>query len=506
MDSNPRLLRRAATLLEVLFATLVIVVGLIGIASMIPFAARDAQQAINHNQAVALGASWTNSFLTREFHRPSGTEFRWIWLRDYTTSNGATTYNPQLELFSLSGYTGAFSARINGDPSLVTESPSFSGATAQVRRNWGHMPVCLDPSFFSSPTNQALITANMRPGWYRAAVFPYFLDNYDPAVDPFSGSSVGTMAVDQPRMLRIGLAATASTAIASLPEPLVSCLFGSTDDLIDNNFVDEDDTTDVRNSRSDADQMPAERLFAKNGTTPLRSLFGKRYTWMATITPEEPTAGDLTAAKADLYANAASTNATVTLLVMTNHDSTFTAGGAPGSVDDKPKGERVVRVYPLSGNFVGGAGGRVRLIGNAATSSRIEVGDWIMLSRYYVQDASTPPGGMPGFERPRFYPFFRWYRIIGVDSDAAEGTLSALRPQIGIDQYSSANNMNDSTQVWSRDISVEGLDFRFGEFPVSTAIGNSAIPYAWWPTIPTPTTGTLVSGVVTVFHTQITLN
>ncbi len=84
-----------------------------------------------------------------------------------------------------------------------------------------------------------------------------------------------------------------------------------------------------------------------------------------------------------------------------------------GSTEDKPKGERVVRVYPISGNFVGGAGGRVRLVGNGNTSSLVQVGDWIMLARHYVQDGTTPPSNNPPpFNSPRLYPFFRWYRIM----------------------------------------------------------------------------------------------
>jgi Tfp pilus assembly protein PilV len=530
--------KSGATLLEVLFATVVIVVGLIGIATLIPFAARDAQDAINHNQAVALGSSWSDAFLVREFHKPDGVnnEFRWIWMRDYQTSDGTTTFNPQWELFRRGGYQGAapfeqsIRARVNNDPSGTSspyEASTFSGGGAQSRRIWGHMPVCIDPNFFADNVRVAAdisggTVTESKPGWYRASVFPYFKDQYDPAVDPYGTGS--TLQTDQPRMLRIGLVPARQVVAPTVsnpnppmipaPENLISSFFSSADDYVDSTFVDLDSATDPRATRQDQKSLPPERLFALNSAQrtvgagwnvpanqALRSLYGKRFTWMATITPEEPSLSLLgTPAAANSYIQTPAATGKLTLLVMHQHssgyvpaDGTYSAGSDP---QDKPKGERAVRVYPLSGNFVGGAGGRVRLIGSATTSNKVEAGDWIMLSRYFAQDAAPTP---------RFYPYFRWYRIIGVDVDAMEGTLSSLAPAVGTNQYASANAANGNSIVWARDVSLEGLDFRFAETTAVPPV-NQQVPYAWYPSIPTPTTGTLVSGVVTVFHNQINLN
>lgn len=516
MNTPNRIIRRSAgaTLLEVLFATVVIVVGLIGIATLIPFAARDARQAINHNQAVSLGASWRDAFFTRELNKYNGSEFKWIWFRDYVADG---TSLPDWEEFRLEGYASLPASpppnlvrlRINGDPNVgqAYQAPTFSGSSVPSQRLWGHMPICIDPLFFTSATTAARISQHKldngspfidkpsRPEWYRASVFPYFEDSYDPAVDPYD-STGSSLFSDQPRMLRVGLAASAIVGGTPINDSLASSLFSSTDDFIDDSFVDLNDLTDPRASRPDTKVLPPERLFAKPGGKPTRALFSKRYTWMATITPEEPKLSNLTPALADSHAETPAQSAKVTFLIMYQHDTGFVPQNyTAGSTEDKPKGERVVRVYPISGNFVGGAGGRVRLVGNGNTSNLVQVGDWIMLSRHYVQDGSTAS---------RLYPFYRWYRIIGVDADAMSGTLASVRPNVGVDQYASANASNDNQIVWARDVSLEGLDFRFGEFPPSNL--NTQLPYKWWPSVPSPTTGTLVSGVITVFHREMSLN
>lgn len=55
---HTQLARRGATILEVLFAIFVVIVGLLGIASLIPLAARNAVESNAHNNAQSLGPRW----------------------------------------------------------------------------------------------------------------------------------------------------------------------------------------------------------------------------------------------------------------------------------------------------------------------------------------------------------------------------------------------------------------------------------------------------------------
>ncbi len=501
--------RGAATLLEVLFATVVIVIGLLGIATLIPFAARDAQTANNHNQAVSLGLAWADAFFARGLHisnaNTSESNFKWVWFRDYTSNGFAPGWEPLLrDGYTVSGPNPP-GVRVGGIvvDGLVEQSGSASNAATQRFRIWGHQPVCIDPFVLTSQSALSRIqNADSRPGWYRLSTFPYFNEAYDPATDPFG--SVGGFAVDQPRMIRAGLAFTIPPTyspfqFAPVSNQLMANLFSSMDDVVEDAFIDEADRTEI------SDALPAKRLFQEftnpnGGIIPTRALLNKRFSWKATIVPEEPIPTKVdTPTNANLYANIPAKSALVSLLVLHRHSSEFVGGaGNPinGDTENKPTGERLVRVYPLSGNFVGGAGGRVRLVGNQYVKSNLEVGDWIMLGRYFLRDSTGT----------RFYPYFRWYRIIGMDAAVAEGPVG-VQPIMPV--YSDAapygnqyGNVNAAELGWARDVVLDGPDFAFGEYMPSIAPTS---PYPWWPGV-SPTTGTIVSGVVTVVERRVQLD
>lgn len=480
--------RLGVTVLEVLFATVVVVVGLIGIASVIPVAARNAQEATAHTNALNLGLAWSDGFIARGLHQPSPNatqaDMSWIWYRDYS-ADPPNTPGPSWEIFQRRGMQSiSESERVAGSRNLRFETPSFSIAPAGrgdgSRRIWGHMPICLDPFFLSAPSTVRRISdeiqniAPTRIGSYRCSVFPYFNDRYDPALDPFSSP---TLTVDQPRMLRVGLAniprsgPVLGTAFLGGKHPMlrsmISGIFASTDELTVDDSVDESLSAVDRNSR------PSRRMFSMTGTNALKSLADGRYTWMATVVPFEPQVSDIDSSSDSLrpfkFTAQPSESALISYVVLNRHSHEYVVGGItpiPGDTESQPTGERITRVYPLSGNFQGGTGGRVRLIANNSVSSKVNVGDWLMLGRYFIVDSDGRP-----------YPFFRWYRVIGASAESEYGPLQLLAP---------TTSPNDplTQEVWARDVVLEGPDFAFG---------------------PTPTFATLVSGVVTVIERQVHL-
>jgi hypothetical protein len=137
-----------------------------------------------------------------------------------------------------------------------------------------------------------------------------------------------------------------------------------------------------------------------------------------------------------------------------------------------------VWVQPLSGNFVGGNGGRVRLISSGAASDRLFVGDWILLGRHFWFDVGNTDNR---------FAYFKWYRIVASDAEATRGALSTISTT-GSDPYGSAAG----SQVWSRDVVLEGPDF---DFSPSVTLGGI--------TVVTPTTGTLMTNVITVIDRTV---
>ncbi len=212
------------------------------------------------------------------------------------------------------------------------------------------------------------------------------------------------------------------------------------------------------------------------------------YSWLATLQPGAPVILGVNnpvnykSNVTDLY--------TLSLVVVKNRDLLYLPAGmtarAANSPPDKqqaPQGERVVLVEPQSGNFLGGNGGRVRLIGNDAVDAGVHVGDWIMLSRYYdLEQVAGTPNLMP-------VSLFRWYRIVAVDSS---------------EQYENIANYNSTLtgtemQVWTQDVVLDGPDWVFTNQIVKNLNGGGTVTWD------TPTCGTLVKGAVSVFERVVTV-
>ncbi|MCR9292220.1 MAG: hypothetical protein NXI32_05840, partial [bacterium] len=349
-----RLRRAGATVLEVMFAIFVVIVGLMGIASLIPLAARNAEQSNAYNQSLAQGQIWLNDFLARGLNRPNsftrrGSGFNWQWYNDtaFTTGNNVPVpigfYN-----FSKRGIQNTPGNVIPNSFLTPTNSAVTSLAGARI---WAQQSVCIDPVFMSDPdVIRSFNTGAARYNGYRASVFPYYEDGHNPIEDGFAPAT--NAWPDQPRMLRVTLGGNAG----QIPNKLVKDLFVSRDDVA--TFISDDDKT-----------IPASRLFSQGA---VKSLTTGDYTWMATLTPEPVPTPSLTDTTTDYV---------LSLVILQRRDRQYLAPGTsppPGQAESKPQGERLVWVQPLSGDFRGGNGGRVRLLSNQYVEDRVHVGDWIL--------------------------------------------------------------------------------------------------------------------------------
>lgn len=435
--------RNAITLIEVLFAMLVAVVGLMGIASLLPLAARNARESNSFNFVQGAGQSWYQEFSARGLNDYGA----WRALQDYQVG----TSNPQF--FSMK------------HAALVT--PTYSAVTSSsLNRIWAHQAICLDPYFFTDAGVTSEITAAITSATipfaanrqaFRPAVFPYYQDGHNPVDDAFGPTNPWP---DQPRMIRVTLDAPVMpmSALRQVNRQYAEILFTANDDF--STIVDE--------KQLDA---PATRLFTTTGgSTPIfiKAVSDRKYSWMATMMPREPVSVNASTA------SSVETDYALSIVIFRNRDVNWIDPNdiAPGSVENKPNGERLVWVYPLTGDFIGGNGGRVRLIANAAVEDRLSIGDWIMLGKHYAVDPSNPSNR---------FAYFRWHRIVAVDTESQTGRLDVDRDSDGIGEIVDTRmdpfGKGGTTQVWSRDVVLEGPDWAFA--------GN-------------PTTGTLMSNVITV--------
>ena len=456
--------RSAITVVEVMFAMLVAVIGLLGIASVLPLAARNARESNNFNFVHAAANTWFQEFSTRGLNDYEG----WKMLQDY--QNGAV--DPQFMSFLDSARLPLSHVPPLPPPPATTSTYSNSTPANRVNRMWRHQAICIDPYFFTDPTVYSDIAAAVNSGTspghrsYRPAVFPYYQDGHNPVTDAFNTPPVAPWP-DQPRMIRVTLDAPMAPAgkLRQVNREFAQNLFTANDDF--SMYVDE--------KQSD---VPAIRLFSTLSTSGFaKAVSDRKYSWMATLSPREPIPSEITSGTVLRTPDEFS----LSIVIFEGRDLAWidSTNVAPGVVDNKPSGERLVWVYPLSGDFIGGNGGRVRLITNEAVDDRLSIGDWIMLGKHYEVD--------PSDSQNRF-AYFRWYRIVAVDAESQHGRLDVDRDGDGLGEIvdSGADPYGNAatTKVWSRDVVLEGPDWSFG-----TTI--PALQQA-------PTTGTLMKNVITV--------
>lgn len=395
--------RAGITILEVMFAMGVAIIGLLGIASLLPLAARNASESARASEGQALAHTWYDELIVRGIDRRANWQY-FLDFKDGTTNPGFYSYS-----------------------TLTTNKNSYNGAQRVLNKQ----AVCIDPYFLSSRDvrsamtsgkfNQPIVDAHR---WYRPAVFPYYLDAYNPVVDPaYTVSSQSTFAytVDQPRMVRV----TLGQGSAQIAARVVQQLFASGDDLA------------VDTEASDLSIAPT-RNRGDVANTLLRMNSKGEYSWLATISPTDT-----------LTSTDTVESALLSLVVIHKRDLVFfdptsppTRSGPP-DIEGKPQGERMFRVVPQYDStstpvpFRGGHGGTVTLVASDGVSSRIHVGDWVMLAKNRTATQSV----------------FRWFRVIATEGEAEYGKINQFDP--------TATATSAPDDVWARKVVLDGPDWSF---------------------------------------------
>ena len=313
--------RNAVTLVEVIFSIGVILIGLLGLLSILPLAGRRAQDTLSLN----IGSAISDSILAQLESRNSLSHDELLAL-DGTAVSGAAT------------------------PSFLID-PLFASTFEEAAND--------------NLTDGITVPPTATLNGYSESFFPYFKANHNPLLDPSGVNSTGSGAwpLDQPRQLRVGY-------IRGTPTPTVPA--GHTSFFLDS----EQARTLVENG----DDLPVIRpvdasrpstFSALQGNSGSQLEYGKRipsgdFTWMATVNP----------LPGGIYAS-------VSVVVMRQRERNFVAPAnstGASDVNENSVSERLAYVTYASG-FSGGAGGVVHLVASAVTSPSIGANDWVMLSR-----------------------------------------------------------------------------------------------------------------------------
>lgn len=342
------------TILEVLFAAGIAAFGLIGIASMLALATRQALQATESVEGQAYASAWHSEFTGRNLHNPAN----WAWFRDRPVNNmGFIAFD---------------------------NSSTFSTGTTvanSTRTGYRHA-ICFDPSFYADPVTRSNLSVTTQPV-YRPGLFPYYQDNYDPTSSPASPTLAN---IDMPRLLRVTLNVGGNPIVGKYADELAR----SRDDF--SKFEPEDKS------------LSSQRLFTSG-----RAETSAKYSWFATLCPREFLTDEVNP-------NFAFRNLNPGIQTENYYTLSMVVCRQRVRVYDPtlyPQEERVMSVVSAPTPFRDGSGGRIQLGGFADANrtfsdqdlTKIMVGDWVMLAKKI------------GLGGTNSMTVCRWYRIIGLDAE-----------------------------------------------------------------------------------------
>ena len=534
--------RAGLTVLEVLFAMGIILVGLVGIAAMVPFAGRQAAESYKISHGLASGSNTVAAFRGDHFILPR-MERPWQLVDDEYTKGSPNVAHGGWPAFSgawaLSGPFGAtnqtyyptFDRLYDGNraklPSLyryhldkviaggeLSGNPKAQIALAQNRALG--QSFCIDPLFYSEqmsvPSFSASDTKVMRGalGNFRRSRFPFYDENYPASMNPLEFPRAGQFTT--PRLLRISYRDSSlpisGGSLSGIPLKL----------FLDKSWVRGDaakmtSTMESRDlvSESSEELGSAIRQFnALQGRSDYSAVIkavesGNLISWLATVVPSDgtpivnPLSIDPPTATSLPGMDFLPESYDVSVVVFGRRNVTELANSAfqsnslaaIQSTGVIPSSERLARVMELSSDS-GSSGTFEVVLGSynspnlatipddpASVRAKIVVGDWIMLSRY-VYDNPLATNVNSTFPVRELH---RWYRVVGVT---------------GLDSFPRRVRVAGAPWDWS----VHELNEMKRQSKNNASL---SVPAIVDPTV-IPTVATLLSDVVTVYQRTMFIN
>ena len=386
------------TVVEVLFAMVIILVGLIGVAAMIPFAGRQAEDSYKITQGGAAGESALGVFNSSSIVRPR-MDAPWLFISDQGDRSPVNSLNE----FYLNEFVSRSSA--------PNPSPSTPVQIAILQNQVIGMGFCIDPLFWGYQTNF------VGSGNFAKTRFPFYNDfmpaNYDPLASPATFST--------PRLRRVSLfdpSSSASPRWLRLPSAMqLATVSGG----------------DLIQAKPEADKSAAPlRGEYVDGTGALLQspTASASVSWIATLTPIDETPvilPEMVSVASPSRLAFAPENYNLGVVVFSKRDvRDFNLDPTTGipATGELPVSERIGFLNDVAGtpNHLSAswnAGSFDILIeADSKVDPKIKIGDWLMLSRNTSVEVEVTFPLNPATDlatRQRH----KWYRVIGVSGDNA---------------------------------------------------------------------------------------
>lgn len=459
MVQSSRNRRSGLTLAECLFAMAIMLVGLLGIAVMVPFAGRQAADSYALVQTLAAGQNTIAVAESAQVFRPS-TSMPWQFIDDSaeTAVDSRDTFFVSVERLYQQLYVSSLPAGHNA-------IQRYNAANTALGTGF-----CLDPNFWGhqarynawrGPSHRKVLANDW--GYYRRTRFPYYNETYPANYYPFSTGATATT----PRLARVSLRDPGGSDMNGnngwLREPAAKIVSSSGGGDVTKEVAEKDKSYGpLRGFASSANSALVSSIQAGSGAS--------NASWLATIVPtdETPIASPTNSAL-PFYPETFDLSVVVFSkrdvrdLVFENATAydTFMTDPFPAT------SERIADVAFLN-PFEASTSSTfsIRLQTDERVGLRCRVGDWIMLSRYRVfRNAAT--GAL--FRRQQH----EWYRMLSVTAEETltgpfGNTLVACEARV----YGKPWGWSLSEVEWFRDQNLAPPNLNLMEPAVATLVPN----------------------------------
>ncbi len=407
MKSPFRTTRRGLTILEVLFAMVVLLVGLAGVGLLIPLAGRQANDSYAITQGLAAGESALAVFDSNAVVQPR-LEGQWQLVDDVSTSTAdcaSTSFRSMRSMYN-SLQASEIAKNPNAYDPAVVGMPTATSNLALLQNQITATGFCIDPLFWGFQPRLPYRIAAGDTGVFRRTRFPYYMETADP-VSLTLGGGIGT-----PRLVRVSLVDPQGTDSNGrngwLRQPgAVRLATVGGGDLVQASIESNKSLGPIRSVRWAADlsllSSPQSQMMVS---------------WIATLTPslstqfiapqsliyQPDTGGNLVPPPINQFPESFD----LSVVVFSKRDVREQLSTTTGLL---PSGERLFNVADISSDCMTSGTFNMTLSGNANVNARLRIGDWIMLSRNIFVDPSASSSQI----RQRH----QWYRVIGATGDDA---------------------------------------------------------------------------------------